>query len=165
MYGISGFGLSRDLNISKKQAEQYIEDYFETYPKVKQYMDDMVEQGKKKGYVDSLFGRRRPIPELSSKNFMQRQFGERIAMNSPIQGTAADIIKIAMLRVHDRLKQMQCRSRLCLQIHDELIVECPEVEAEQAARILTEEMEQVAELSVPLTVDAHWGLNWMEAKG
>ena len=103
IYGISGFGLSRDLNISKKEAEQYIKDYFAMYDRVKEYMDSLVEMGKTKGYVSSLFGRRRPIPELKSKNFMQRQFGERIAMNSPIQGTAADIIKIAMNHVHDRL--------------------------------------------------------------
>lgn len=105
IYGISGFGLSRDLNISKKEAEQYIKDYFAMYDRVKEYMDSLVEMGKTKGYVSSLFGRRRPIPELKSKNFMQRQFGERIAMNSPIQGTAADIIKIAMNHVHDRLIQ------------------------------------------------------------
>ena len=164
VYGISGFGLSRDLNISKKQAEQYIEDYFETYPKVKQYMDDMVEQGKKKGYVDSLFGRRRPIPELSSKNFMQRQFGERIAMNSPIQGTAADIIKIAMLRVHDRLKQMQCRSRLCLQIHDELIIETHKDEIDEVKKVLEEEMVHACELKVPLIAEVKQGNNWSEAK-
>ena len=152
VYGISGFGLSRDLGITKKQAEQYIKDYFETYPKVKEYMDSLVEMGKSKGYVTSLYGRRRPIPELSAKNFMQRQFGERIAMNSPIQGTAADIIKIAM------------QSRLILQIHDELLVETKIEEIEEVSHILNEEMIHAAALKVPLIADVKQGTTWYEAK-
>lgn len=163
VYGISGFGLSRDLNISKKEAEQYIANYFETYPDVKKYMDELVERGKSKGYVSSLYGRRRPIPELSSKNFMQRQFGERIAMNSPIQGTAADIIKIAMIRVHGRLKEGNYRSRLILQIHDELLVETHKEEVEEVAGILHDEMIQACELAVPLIADVQQGTNWFEA--
>lgn len=164
VYGISGFGLSRDLNISKKQAEAYIDDYFETYPDVKKFMDELVEQGKEKGYVTSLFGRRRPIPELSSKNFMQRQFGERIAMNSPIQGTAADIIKIAMLRVHERLKAGNYRSRLILQIHDELLIETYQDEISGVREILEEEMVNACELSVPLIAEVKQGASWYEAK-
>lgn len=163
VYGISGFGLSRDLNISKKQAQEYIENYFETYPGVKHFMDELVEQGKTKGYVTSLFGRRRPIPELSSKNFMQRQFGERIAMNSPIQGTAADIIKIAMIRVSQRLKEGHYRSRLILQIHDELLIETHQDEIPQIRDILEEEMVNACELAVPLIADVKQGSTWYEA--
>ncbi|MGN1206536.1 MAG: DNA polymerase I, partial [Eubacterium sp.] len=164
VYGISGFGLSRDLGITKKQAEQYIQDYFETYPKVKQYMDSLVEMGKSKGYVTSLYGRRRPIPELTAKNFMQRQFGERIAMNSPIQGTAADIIKIAMNRVDERLRAEGMQSRLILQIHDELLIETKEEEIEAVSHILNEEMIHAAELKVPLIAEVKQGETWYEAK-
>ncbi len=164
VYGISGFGLSRDLNISRKQAEEYIQDYFDTYPRVKQFMDELVEQGKDKGYVTSLFGRRRPIPELSAKNFMQRQFGERIAMNSPIQGTAADIIKIAMIRVHRKLTEGKYRSHLILQIHDELLIETHQDEIEEVKKILEEEMVYACELAVPLIAEVKQGMNWYEAK-
>lgn len=164
VYGISGFGLSRDLGITKKEAEMYIEDYFETYPGVKEFMDEMVRQGKKKGYVSSLYGRRRPIPELASRNFMQRQFGERIAMNSPIQGTAADIIKIAMVRVADKLKKGNYRSRLILQIHDELLIETHREEIEEVTEILHEEMVHACELKVPLIADVKQGDTWYEAK-
>lgn len=164
VYGISGFGLSRDLNISKKQAEKYINDYFETYPKVKEYMDSLVQMGKTKGYVTSMFGRRRPIPELSSKNFMQRQFGERIAMNSPIQGTAADIIKIAMIHVEEKLAERKLSSRLILQIHDELLIETREEEIEEVKEILEHEMVAAAELHVPLIAEVKQGNNWYEAK-
>lgn len=164
VYGISGFGLSRDLNITKKQAEQYIADYFETYPNVKAYMDSLVEMGKKKGYVTSMFGRRRPIPELESKNFMQRQFGERIAMNSPIQGTAADIIKIAMIHVDERLREKKLASRLILQIHDELLIETREDEIEEVKQILEHEMVAAADLQVPLIAEVKQGGNWYEAK-
>lgn len=163
VYGISGFGLSRDLGISKKEAEKYIEDYFETYPDVKRYMDSEVEKGKSKGYVCSLYGRRRPIPELSSKNFMQRQFGERIAMNSPIQGTAADIIKIAMNRVNARLKEGNYRSHLILQIHDELLIETHKEEIGPVTEILHEEMVHAADLLVPLIADVKQGADWFEA--
>lgn len=164
VYGISGFGLSRDLNISKKQAEEYIKDYFATYPGVKQFMDELVAEGKSKGYVTSLFGRRRPIPELSAKNFMQRQFGERIAMNSPIQGTAADIIKIAMIRVGNRLKEGNYRSRLILQIHDELLIETHQEEIEHITKLLEEEMVHACELAVPLIAEVKQGNSWYEAK-
>lgn len=163
VYGISGFGLSRDLGISKKEAEKYIEDYFETYPDVKRYMDGEVEKGKSEGYVCSLYGRRRPIPELSSKNFMQRQFGERIAMNSPIQGTAADIIKIAMNRVNARLKEENYRSHLILQIHDELLIETHKEEIGPVTEILHEEMVHAADLLVPLIADVKQGADWFEA--
>lgn len=164
VYGISGFGLSRDLGITKKEAEKYIEDYFVTYPGVKKFMDEMVEQGKSKGYVTSLYGRRRPIPELSAKNFMQRQFGERIAMNSPIQGTAADIIKIAMIRVNNRLKEGNYRSRLILQIHDELLIETHRDEISEVTEILHEEMIHACELRVPLIADVKQGDSWYDAK-
>ncbi len=164
VYGISGFGLSRDLNITKKQAEKYIEDYFETYPKVKEFMDRMVADGKNRGYVTSLYGRRRPIPELDSKNFMQRQFGERIAMNSPIQGTAADIIKIAMIRVTERLKRGNYKSRLILQIHDELLIETRSEEVDEVKSILETEMENACDLLVPLIAEVKQGDSWYEAK-
>lgn len=164
VYGISSFGLSQDLSISRKEAEGYIREYFATYPKVREFLDRTVEEAKKNGYVTTMFGRRRPVPELSSSNFMQRSFGERVAMNSPIQGTAADIIKIAMIRVYRALKAAGCRSRLILQIHDELLIETLEEEAEIVERILREEMQNAAELSVELSVDLHTGRNWYEAK-
>ncbi len=163
VYGISGFGLSRDLDITQKQAKQYIEDYFATYPKVHEFIEKLVEDGKKQGYVSSMFGRRRPIPELASKNFMQRQFGERVAMNSPIQGTAADIIKIAMINVWKRLRKEGLKSRLILQIHDELLIETAEDETEQVKQILSEEMTGACELKVPLIAEVEEGKNWEEA--
>ncbi len=123
VYGISSFGLIQDLSITKKEAAQYIESYFETYPGVKRFLDQQVKDAKEQGYVTTMFGRRRPVPELSSGNFMQRSFGERVAMNSPIQGTAADIIKIAMVRVSEALQEQGLRSKLILQVHDELLVE------------------------------------------
>ncbi len=164
VYGISSFGLGQDLNISRKEAESYINKYFETYPSVKNFLDELVTQGKKDGYVTTIFGRRRPIPELTSSNFMQRSFGERVAMNSPIQGTAADIIKIAMIRVNRKLKELNYRSRLILQIHDELLIETQEEEKEQVMAILKEEMQNAAALSIPLEVDVNIGTNWYEAK-
>lgn len=164
VYGISSFGLSQDLSISKKEAADYIERYFETYPKIKTYLDGLVADAKKTGYVTTMFGRRRPIPELSSSNFMQRSFGERIAMNSPIQGTAADIIKIAMIRVHDRLLDENLKSRLILTVHDELLVETAEEEEAAVRKILEEEMQGAAQLSVTLEIDAHTGHDWYEAK-
>jgi DNA polymerase-1 len=164
VYGISSFGLSQDLSISKKEAAEYIERYFETYPKIKGYLDGLVEEAKEKKYITTMFGRRRPVPELASSNFMQRSFGERIAMNSPIQGTAADIIKIAMIRVHDRLLEEGLRSRLILTVHDELLVETAKEEEETVRRILTEEMQGAADLSVTLEVDVHSGSDWYEAK-
>ncbi|MBQ6537626.1 MAG: DNA polymerase I [Eubacterium sp.] len=163
VYGISGFGLSRDLDISQKQAKQYIDDYFKTYPGVKSFLDKLVESAKTKGYAKSMYGRRRPIPELSSKNFMQRSFGERIAMNSPVQGSAADIIKIAMIRVWKRLRDEGLKSKLILQVHDELLVETAEDEVDEVERILNEEMTGVCELSVPLIAEVGKGKNWGEA--
>ena len=164
VYGISSFGLSQDLSISKKEAAAYIEQYFETYPGVKRFLDHMVEKAKDQGYVTTMYGRRRPIPELSSSNFMQRSFGERVAMNSPIQGTAADIMKIAMIRVWENLHRENLQSRLILQVHDELLLETYAGEEEQVRRILTEQMQQAASLSVTLEIDLHTGDNWYEAK-
>ena len=164
VYGISSFGLSQDLSISRKEAADYIEKYFHTYPKIKEFLDRTVEQAKRDGYVTTLFGRRRPVPELFSGNFMQRSFGERVAMNSPIQGTAADIIKIAMVRVNRRLSGEGLKSRLLLQVHDELLVEAPLEEVEKASRVLLEEMKGAAHLEVELEVDMHTGKNWYEAK-
>jgi len=164
IYGISSFGLGQDLNISRKEAERYIEKYFQTYPKVKEYLDSLVTTARQKGYSTTLFGRRRPIPELSSSNFMTRSFGERVAMNSPIQGTAADIIKIAMVRVNRRLKEEGLRSRLILQVHDELLVEAHIDEKERVARIMLEEMQGAASLSVELEAEVKEGSNWYEAK-
>lgn len=164
VYGISSFGLSQDLSISKKEAAEYIEQYFETYPGVKRFLDGMVAKAKEQGFVATMYGRRRPIPELSSNNFMQRSFGERVAMNSPIQGTAADIMKIAMIRVWERLHRENLQSRLILQVHDELLIETETSEEEAVRRILTEEMQQAAELSVRLEIDLHTGMDWYEAK-
>ncbi len=164
VYGISSFGLGQDLNITRKEAERYIEKYFETYPKVKAYLDQLVADAKENGFVTTLFGRRRPIPELSSSNFMQRSFGERVAMNSPIQGTAADIIKIAMIRVNQRLKEENYKSKLILQVHDELLVETYKDEVEVVSGIIVEEMQGAAELSVVLEAEVKEGKNWFEAK-
>ena len=164
VYGISSFGLSQDLSISKKEAAEYIEQYFDTYPEVKRFLDSTVENAKKNGYVTTMYGRRRPIPELSSGNFMQRSFGERVAMNSPIQGTAADIMKIAMIRVWSRLHEEGLKSRLILQVHDELLIETLLGEEEQVRRILSEEMQNAADLAVKLEIDLHTGHDWYEAK-
>lgn len=164
VYGISSFGLSQDLSISKKEAQEYIERYFESYPKIKEFLDGCVEKAKKEGYSVTMFGRRRPLPEISSSNFMQRSFGERIAMNAPIQGTAADIIKIAMNRVHRRLIDEGLKSRLLLQVHDELLIEAAPDEVDEVKKILDEEMKGAADLSVELEIDTHTGKNWYEAK-
>lgn len=163
VYGISSFGLSQDLSITRKEAQDYIQKYFETYPKIKEFLDGCVKDAKEKGYVTTMFGRRRQVPELKSSNFMQRSFGERVAMNAPIQGTAADIIKIAMVRVDRRLKEEGLCSRLLLQVHDELLVETHLDEIEQVKRILSEEMHGAARLSVPLEIDMKQGDNWYEA--
>ena len=164
VYGISSFGLSQDLSITRKEAAQYIEQYFATYPKIKSYLDGEVEKAKNDGYITTMFGRRRPVPELKSSNFMQRSFGERVAMNSPIQGTAADIIKIAMVRVNRALREANLKSRLILQVHDELLIETAIDELEMVSDILEREMRQAADLAVPLEVDMHTGNNWYEAK-
>ena len=164
VYGISAFGLAEDLDISRKEASEYIESYFATYPGVKKFLDETVEMGKQTGMTKTMFGRIRQIPEITSSNFMQRSFGERIAMNSPIQGTAADIIKIAMIRVHERLKKEQRKSSLILQIHDELLIETHVDEVEIVKQILVEEMMKAAELKVPLSVGVSCGNTWYEAK-
>ena len=163
VYGISAFGLSQDLDISRKEAQEYIDRYFETYPKIKEFIDNTVADAKETGKTTTIYGRIRPIPELSSSNFMQRQFGERVAMNAPIQGTAADIIKIAMIRVHDRLVKEGYESRLILQVHDELLIETKESEKDAVIALLEEEMHHVAALSVPLEVGTAWGANWYDA--
>ena len=163
VYGISAFGLSQDLNISRKEAQEFIDKYFETYPKIKAFLDSTVEQAKKDGYIKTLFNRIRPIPELSSSNFMQRQFGERVAMNSPIQGTAADIIKIAMIRVHDRLIRDKLKSKLILQVHDELLIETLEEEKEQVIALLEEEMKNAVKLKVSMEVGTETGYDWYDA--
>lgn len=165
VYGISDFSLSQDIGVTRAEAKAYMEKYFEKYSGVHAYMTQVVERAKADGYVSTLMGRRRWLPELKSSNFNLRSFGERVALNMPIQGTAADLIKKAMLRVDGRLRREELEARLVLQVHDELIVECPEGEAEQVQRLLAEEMEHVAELAVPLTAEAHAGKSWAEAKG
>lgn len=164
VYGISSFGLSQDLSITRKEAATYIEQYFATYPQVKTFLDKQVEDAKRNGYVTTLYGRRRPIPELKSSNFMQRSFGERVAMNSPIQGTAADIMKLAMIHVWEELHRRKLNSRLSLQIHDELLIETDRAEATEVAELLKDKMKHAAELSVSLEVDLHTGANWYDAK-
>ncbi len=164
VYGISSFGLSQDLSISPKEAKVYIDEYFNTYPGIKAFLDKAVADAKKLGYSTTMFGRRRPIPELSSSNFMQRSFGERVAMNAPIQGTAADIMKIAMIRVRDRLAEENCKSKVLLQVHDELLLEVEKEEVSKVEEILRSEMENAAQLAVSLDVDLHTGDNWYETK-
>lgn len=163
VYGISPFSLSQDIGVSVQQAKEYMDKYFAHYSGVRAYMDGVVEQGKQDGYVSTLFGRRRWLPELKSSNFNTRSFGERVALNMPIQGTAADIIKLAMIRVRDRLLREGLEGRLVLQVHDELIVECPEAEAETVCKLVKEEMEGVCQLSVPLLAETHAGTTWASA--
>jgi DNA polymerase-1 len=163
IYGISSFGLSQDLSISKKEADNYIKQYFETYPSIKDYIDGLVSFAKENGYSVTMYNRRRPIPELSSSNFMQRSFGERIAMNAPIQGTAADIIKLAMINVYNALKDGGYKSKLILQVHDELLVETYTDEIEDVKKIISDGMKNAASLRVPLEIDLQQGNNWFEA--
>ncbi len=163
VYGISSFGLSQDLSITRQEANDYIQQYFKTYPGIKEFLDRQVQEAKDKGYVATMFGRRRPVPEIASNNFMQRSFGERIAMNSPIQGTAADIIKIAMVRVNRRLREEKLSSRLILQVHDELLIEADKEELAKMHQILAQEMEQAAQLAVKLEIDMKDGENWYDA--
>lgn len=165
VYGIGAFSLAKDISVSRKEAETYIHDYLEHYSGIREYMERVVAQAKEQGYVETLFGRRRYLPELTSSNFNLRAFGERVARNMPIQGAAADIIKIAMIRVEDRLEKENMKSRLILQVHDELIVEAPKEEAERAAKILTEEMQNAVSLSVSMVADANIGQTWYDAKG
>ena len=164
VYGISDFSLADDIGVTRKEAKAYIESYLEKYAGVRQYMHDVVEQAKADGYVTTLMGRRRYLPELKSKNFNLRSFGERCAMNTPIQGTAADIIKLAMIRVDAALAKQYPQARLVLQVHDELIVECPLDQADGVKQLVEREMEQVMELRVPLLAEAKSGASWYEAK-
>ncbi|MBQ8974916.1 MAG: DNA polymerase I, partial [Oscillospiraceae bacterium] len=164
VYGIGAFSLAQDIHVSVAEAKQYMDSYLEKYSGVRNYMKRIVQQAKSDGYVSTQYGRRRYLPELKSSNHNVKSFGERVALNMPIQGTAADIMKIAMVNVSRRIEREGLQARLLLQVHDELIVECPDGEKEQVARLLTEEMSSAAKLSVPLTVDAHWGHSWAEAK-
>jgi len=164
VYGISAFSLANDIGVTPKEAKSYIDSYLEKYSGVREYMTDIVENAKKLGYVSTLFGRRRDLPELKSHNFNTRSFGERVALNMPIQGTAADIMKIAMINVSNRLQAEGLSAKLILQVHDELIVECPESEAEAVSILLREEMEGAAKLSVPLIAETHAGKSWFDAK-
>lgn len=165
VYGISAFSLSQEIGVTVQEAKEYMDRYFATYTGVKQYMTDVVDKAREQGYVETLWHRRRALPELKSSNFNMRSFGERVALNMPIQGTAADIIKLAMVRVHSRLAREGLEARLIMQVHDELIVECPEEEAPRVEALLQQEMQGVAELSVPLLAEAHSGRNWLAAKG
>ena len=164
VYGISSFGLSQDLSISTKEAKAYIDQYFATYPGIKAFLDKLVSDAKEQGYVETLYGRKRPVPELKSSNFMQRSFGERIAMNSPIQGTAADIMKLAMIKVYQGLKDAGLKSRLILQVHDELVIETLKSEVDKVQAILYHSMKEAAKLKVELEVDLHTGHTWYDAK-
>jgi DNA polymerase-1 len=164
VYGISEFSLAEDIGVSRYEAKAYIESYLENYRGVKAYMKNVVADATQAGYTETLFGRRRWIPELKSTNFNIRQGAERIALNTPIQGTAADLIKLAMIRVDHALSEKFPDAHLLLQVHDELIVECPEEIAEQVANLVSSEMEQVASLSIPLVAEAKWGYSWYEAK-
>ena len=164
IYGISAFGLSNDLGISAKKAQEYIDRYFEGYSGVKEYMNGNVEQAKRDGYVKTLLGRRRIINELRSSNYNLRQFGERAAMNMPLQGSSADIIKIAMINVHKKLKEDGYKAKLLLQVHDELVIDCPKDEVQEVSVILKTEMENAVNLKVPLTVEVGVGDNWYESK-
>lgn len=164
VYGISDFGLARNLHISRKEAGEYISRYFERYPGVRAFMDKVVAEARETGYVTTMFGRRRELPAIKSRNFNQRMLAERMAMNTPIQGTAADVIKLAMIAAYHKLKEAGVKSRILLQVHDELVLEVKEEELETVEAILKESMEHIVELSVPLIIDIHWGRNWAEAK-
>jgi len=164
VYGIGAFSLAKNIHVTRKEAETYIRDYLAHYSGIDEYMKRVVAQAKETGYAETMFGRRRYLPELTSSNFNMRSFGERVARNMPIQGAAADIIKIAMVKVENRLEKEGMQSRLILQVHDELIVESPKDEAEKAARILTEEMQNAVSLSVPMVAEAKIGKTWYEAK-
>lgn len=163
IYGMSSFGLSQDLSISRKEAKEYIERYFASYPTIKTFIDGLVSDAKEKGYSLTMYNRRREIPEIKSSNFMQRSFGERVAMNAPIQGTAADIIKLAMINVYNALRENNLKSRLILQVHDELLVETAENEIETVKQIMLDGMKNAVSLKVPLEVDLKEGKDWLEA--
>ena len=165
VYGIGAFSLSKDIGVTVREAQKYIDNYLARFSAIDSYMKKTIEQAKADGYVSTLEGRRRYLPELAASNFNTRSFGERVARNAPIQGTAADIIKIAMVRVDERLKREGLEARLILQVHDELIVEAPAFESMQVAMLLQEEMEHAVKLTVPLTAEASMGETWYEAKG
>ncbi|MFZ2671071.1 MAG: DNA polymerase, partial [Enterococcus aquimarinus] len=164
VYGISDYGLSQNLGISRKEAQQYIDTYFERYPGVKTFMQEIVREAKDTGYVETLFHRRRYLPEINSRNFNLRSFAERTAINSPIQGSAADIIKMAMIQLEKRLKEEKLEAKMLLQVHDELVFEVPENELPQLDALVKEVMENAVTLSVPLVTDSSWGKTWYEAK-
>ncbi|MEG2144507.1 MAG: DNA polymerase, partial [Oscillospiraceae bacterium] len=164
VYGIGAYSLSQDIGVTVKEADKYIKNYLATYGGVKKYMDEIIIFARENGYVKTLFGRRRPIPEIAASNKITQAFGERVAMNTPIQGTAADIIKLAMIKVFDRLEKEKLKARLILQVHDELIVETPADEVQKIKEILSEEMENAVSLSVRLKAEAKEGKNWLEAK-
>lgn len=164
IYGISSYGLSQGLSISQKEAKAYIEEYFASYPKIKLFMDHLVSSAQENGYSKTLYNRIRPIPELRDTNFMRRSFGERVAMNAPLQGTAADIMKIAMIRIFNRLKAEQPDAKLILQVHDEVVVQTPNQSLDAVRKIVKEEMEAAANLRVLLVADVNFGSNWYEAK-
>ena len=164
VYGISDFSLAGDIGVSRKEARAYIDQYLDHYQGVRNYMKTVVADARERGYVETMYGRRRALPELHSSNYNVRTGAERMALNTPIQGTAADIIKIAMIRVFDRMQRENLAAKLVLQVHDELIVECPQEEAETVLRLMTEEMQSAAELKVPLIAEAHVGKNWFDAK-
>jgi DNA polymerase I len=164
VYGISDFGLSQSLGITRKEAKLFIERYLESYPGVKAYMDDIVQEAKHKGYVTTLMNRRRYLPEITSRNFNLRSFAERTAMNTPIQGTAADIIKQAMIDLHEKLQDENMQARMLLQVHDELILEAPREELEKLKEIVPAMMENTVELKVPLKADYAYGNSWYDAK-
>ena len=164
VYGISAFSLSQDLGITAEEAKAYMDAYFARFPGVRRYMENVVKKSRETGYAETLFRRRRALPEINASKYATRAFGERVALNMPIQGTAADIIKLAMVKVSERLKEEKLSARLIMQVHDELIVECPEKEAKRVQFLLTQEMENVCLLTVPLVAEAHSGKNWLEAK-
>ncbi len=164
VYGISDYGLSQNLGITRKQAQQYIDTYFERYPGVKSYMENVVEQAKKDGYVETLYHRRRYLPDLYAKNYNIRSFAERTAINSPIQGSAADILKIAMIEMNKRLKEEKLAATMLLQVHDELVFEVPEEELAHVDRLVKEVMEHAVTLAIPLVTDSNWGKTWYDAK-
>ena len=164
VYGISDFGLGEQLHIPRKKAKQYIEQYLQMYSGIKKFMNDIVETAKEKGYVETEFKRRRYIPELKSNNYMVRQFGQRVAMNTPIQGTAADIMKIAMINVLKEIKTRNLKSKIILQVHDEMMIEAPLEEAEEIKKILKDKMENAVKLNVPLVAEISEADNWYECK-
>jgi len=164
VYGISEFSLSEDIGVTRYQAKEYIDNYLNTYSGVRDFMKSVVEDARESGYTKTLYGRRRYIPELKSSNYNIRQSAERMALNTPVQGTAADLIKLAMIRVDSALREQYPEAKLLLQVHDELIVECPENIADKVATLISREMEQVAKLDVPLIAEAKWGKSWYEAK-